>query len=696
MAYSNPDETQQPGTNPEVDPQPQKSARSFIEQVNIAEHLDEDVLNKIAEECNTGYLADLDSRKQWETNLEDWNKLALQFKEEKTYPWPKASNIKYPLLSTAALQFNARAYPTLIPPDGQVVKAETIGYDIDGAKAERAERVGRFMSYQLMKQMDDWDEDMDKLLLILPIVGTCFKKTYWDSQKQKNCSRLIMPKDLVINYWARSLDSCERKTEQIEMPKRVLKERQNGGVFLDIDLPDPSVAGFDIKANVQKTVPAQNDKTTPYLILEQHTFYDLDEDGYDEPYIITFEAASTKILRIVARFDEESIEADEKGNVVKITPIEHYTKYGFIPNPDGGFYDIGFGLLLGPINDSVNTLVNQLVDAGTLSNLQAGFIGKGLRIKMGDAMFKPGEWKPVNATGDDIKKQIFPLPIREPSKVLFELLGMLVQAVKELASVPEIFVGKMPGQNTPATTTMATIEQGQKVFTAVYKRVWRSLQKEFKKIYRLNRVYLNPQEETNILDTQIGPDDFEEGRYDVCPAADPSAASSQEKMAKAQGLMELMQLGTVDPNAVTMRILQAQEQPKIQELLRKGPPPPDPKVVAEQQKAQTAKEVASHKMQMDEQKAQLNMRESSMKMMMEQQMQEMEIRSKQAIAALDLRTKMLEANVKAASTIQTHKLDMVTATQQHQLDMKTTKEQHNAKMTQMKEAAAAKPKKETK
>lgn len=691
MAYSNTEEMQQPDTSPEP-----VSARSFIEQVNIAEHLNQDDLEEISDEAYSGYQSDLDSRKHWEDNLDEWTKLALQFKEEKTYPWPKASNIKYPLLSTAALQFNARAYPTLIPPDGQVVKAEIIGSDPDGQKTERAERVGDFMSYQLMKQMTDWDEEMDKLLLILPIVGTCFKKTYWDSEKEQNCSVLIMPKDLVVNYWARSLDTCERKTQRIEMSKRVLKEKQNSGVFLDIDLPTPTVADKEFKANIQRTVPAKDDRTTPYIILEQHTFLDLDEDGYDEPYIITFEESTKKILRIVARFDEESIKTNDKGDITKISPIEYYTKYGFIPNPDGGFYDIGFGLLLGPINESVNTLVNQLVDAGTLSNLQAGFIGKGLRIKMGDSMFKPGEWKPVNATGDDIKKQIFPLPVREPSGVLFELLGMLVQAVKELASVPEIFVGKMPGQNTPATTTMATIEQGQKVFTAVYKRVWRSLQKEFKKIYRLNRVYLNPQEETNVLDRPIGPADFDDKKYDICPAADPSAASSQEKMAKAQGLMELLQLGTVDPGAVTMRILQAQEQPKIEELMRKGPPPPDPKMVVEQQKAQTAKEVASHKMAMDSQKGELNMRESAMKVHMAQQMQAQELQHKEAIAALELRLKLIESHVTTATTLQEHKVNMAATTQEHQLKMQTTKEAHNMKMTQAKEAAAAKPKKESK
>ena len=251
----------------------------------------------------------------------------------------------------------------------------SLGKDPDGSKTEIAQAVSTYMSIQLMQDMYGWEEDMDKMLIMLPILGTMFKKTYWDSLNETNCSHLVMPKNLVVNHWARNLCDAERISEIIEMSPRKLKERQQAGLWLDIDLgraPQP----------LMDTVgPSVVDDTTPYTFIEQHTFLDLDDDGYKEPYIVTFHKESKKVVRIVARFDETTIKQGADGKIHKIDPIEYYTKFGFIPNPDGGFYDIGFGVLLGPINESVNTLINQLLDSGHLSTLQSGFIGKGLRIR---------------------------------------------------------------------------------------------------------------------------------------------------------------------------------------------------------------------------------------------------------------------------------------------------------------------------
>lgn len=687
-----------PATNPElespqedrVEQSPIGTLASYLEQVNIASKLTDEELAKIGLDAYDGYKTDLESRKHWEENLDNWTKLALQVKEEKTYPWPKASNVKFPLLATAAMQFNARSYPTLVPADGKLVHTEVVGKDPQGQKKLRADRISSFMSYQLMKQMEGWDEQMDKLLLILPIVGTCFKKTYWDSIKKVNCSRLIMPKDLVVNYWATSLEDTERKTEKIQMTQRILKERVMANIFLDVDLSAPTAtdslkAFSENKGNIQSTTPGKDDKSTPYVILEQHTFLDLDDDGYDEPYIVTIEERSRKVLRIVARFDDKSIFTDDEGNLVKIEPTEYYTKYSFIPNPDGGFYDIGFGLLLGPLNESVNTIVNQLVDAGTLSNLQCGFIGKGLRLKIGQTGFSPGEFKVVNATGDDIKKQIYMIPPQQPSATLFQLLELLVTATKELASVAEIFVGKMPGQNTPATTTQETVKQGMMLFTAVYKRVYRSLTKEFKKLFRLNRVYLDPKEETNVLDDQIGQEDFEDKSYDVCPAADPSATSSQEKSVKAQMLLSLLQLGTVDPMAVTLRILEAQEQAKPEELLPKGPPPPDPKVAAAQEESKAKVAVMQEqaqlkavemqqKMAIEAQHAQMEQRSKEFELAMKAQMAQQEHQQKAAMGALELRLKELDGILAVKTATQVHDQKMAHADAEHKMKIKAQAE----------------------
>lgn len=667
----------------------------LLEASNIADSLDKDTLIKIGDTVVQGYYTDLDSRKEWEDNLDAWTKLALQVTEKKTFPWPGAANIKFPLLATAAMQFAARAYPSLVPSNGKVVKCRVIGMDSTGEKAARADRVSRHMSYQVMDEMEDWEEEMDKLLIALPIIGIAFKKTYWDSQKLRNCSKLVLPKQLIINYWAKSLEDAERKTEIIEMSKRKLKEKQLSELFLNVDLQDPTTLINTSGRNIahSETVP-EDDDTTPYIILEQHTYLDLDDDGYAEPYIVTVELASKQVLRIVARFTSDGVIVNEKGTVQKIEATEYYTKFPFIPNPDGSFYDIGFGRLLGPVNDSVNTIINQLVDAGSLSNLQAGFIGKGLKIKMGETRFQPGEWKAVNAIGDDLKKQIFPLPVREPSNVLMSLLQMLITSGKELASVAEIFVGKMPGQNTPATTTMASIEQGMKVFTAVYKRIFRALTKEFRKIYLLNREYMNPEEYIDVLDVEVPQDDYKGPDKDIIPAADPQAVTSTEKQAKVENLLQLMGLGTLDPMEVTMRALDSQEQPNAQALIRKEPPPPDPKVQALQMKAQMDQQKSQNDIQIANMKAQMDQASKEMELAFKAKMQEMELKFKAREAALKAGVSQAEASANMQQQAQQHQMDMATATQKHQMTMQHTAESNKIKQQQMKQKPQ--PKKDTK
>ena len=644
----------------------------ILSSVNIAEDLDEQQLKKIGRVVVEGYDTDKASRKPWEDDLKKWTELALQIAGQKTYPWPNASNVQYPLLATAAMQFAARAYPTLVPSNGQVVKCRVIGADPTGEKSRRARRISTHMSYQIMDEMEDWEEDMDKLLLALPIAGTAFKKTYWDSSKQRNCSKLVLPKTLVVNYYCRNIDDAERITEVFNLTRRQVKERQNKGVFLDVDLGDPSQDNMDdVFTTVSKTYTkdSSDDQTTPYMMLEQHTYLDLDEDGYSEPYVVTVDYNTQQVLRIVPRFSAYDVQLDEDGKkVVSIEATQYYTKYSFIPNPDGGFYDIGFGRLLGPINNSANTLINQLVDAGSLSNLQSGFIGKGLRIKMGEARFQPGEWKAVNAVGDDLKKQIMPLPVREPSGVLFNLLDLLLKSGKELASVAEIFVGKMPGQNTPATTTMATIEQGMKVFTAVYKRIYRSLTAEFRKIYKLNREYMNPQEEIDVLDEPIEQSDYYGPENDIVPGADPTAVSQQERQAKVQALLQILQLGTINPMAVTELYLEAFEIPEAQKyLMQPQPQQPDPKAQILQQKAA-----------IDQQKAQNDIQIAQQKMQLETASAEQKIRMESQIAQAELQAKQLEAVIKArAAQQQAQQTEM-----NHQQQMRHQTDKHVQEMVQ--------------
>ena len=656
---------------------------TILNEENIADKLSEEKLKEIGSKVVAGYEADLKSRAPWERDLEKWTKLALQVVEDKTFPWRNAANVKYPLVSTACMQFNARAYPTLVPSDGQVVKCRVVGADNTGEKAQRAWRISRHMSWQCLEEMEDWDENMDKLLLILPITGTVFKKIYFDSSKQRNESKLIMPTDLVVNYWTKDLDTSERVTEIFFMSKRLIEERKREGLYRKVDLGDPSGTD-DRKKNIRDNASTDIDETTNYQLLEQHRYLDLDGDGYDEPYVVIVDKASEQVLRIAPRFDNESVFLDEKGKVIKIIPETYYEKFSFVPNPDGGFYDIGFGRLLGSINASVDSSINQLLDAGTLNNLQSGFISKGLRLKMGESGFSPGEWKAVNATSDDLKKGIFPLPTKEPSAVLMSLLQFLVQSGKELASVAEIFVGKMPGQNTPATTTMASIEQGMKVFTAVYKRVYRSLKREFRRLYRLNRKYLNQETYLDVIDEQIPQSDYLGNENDIIPSADPNATVAQEKQAKAQFLMQLLGLGTLNPIQVTAFILDAYDIPNKEQFMIQQPqgnPEAEMKQKEAEMKMQLAQTQAQHKMQVEEMKAKISIAEAEQKMALERQKAELDIKYKQIEAQLEARIAQATHAQSMQEQADNHRMSMITGAQSHAQNMQMQKENNAAKQT---------------
>lgn len=571
------------------------SIEEALKSDNIAELLDESTLLSLGNYVVDGYEADEHSRDGWIDRYEKAIKLATQVVEARNYPWPKASNIKYPLMTLACLQFHARAYPALIP-SKQIVHVSTIGKDFLGIKARRADRVSSHMNYQILTEMEDWEENMDRLLITLPITGTEFKKTYYDSNIGRNISKHVFAKDLVVNYWAKSLDTAFRKTEIIELTRNELEERVRADTYLSIGTSEPEARQdvvTDTSDAAQGEQRPQEDNSTPYTILECHTYYDLDDDGYAEPYIITVEKASRKVLRIVARFNKENITYKNK-KIVKIKANEYYTKYSFIPSPDGGFYDMGFGTLIGPLNEAVNSIINQLVDAGTLSNLQSGFITKNFRHKGGNLQFEPGEWKTVNAMGADIKAGLYPLPVREPSGVLFNLLGLLIESGQRVTSTTEMMVGENPGQNQKATTTQTVQENGMRVFTAIYKRLRRALGVEFKKLYALNKLYLDAKEYYKVIDVQqdemqeisIYRSDYEDETLDITPTADPNAVSQTTKIMQANSIMQVLPLG-VPPRKALERYFKALEIENFEELM---PPEgaeqqPNPELILKMQEA---------------------------------------------------------------------------------------------------------------
>ena len=554
-----------------------------VEKVNLAEDLDKGLIGEITNKVVTGFDIDEASRSEWLEVTEEGLKIAEQITETKSYPWDGAANVKFPLIAISAIQFAARAYPNIVN-GSKVVKAATTGQDADGEKEKRARRISEHMSYQLTTQMPEWEEDTDQLLHALPVVGVYYRKTYFDPLLGRNKSVGCSPIDVVVNENTKDFDTCRRVTHRLFLYKNEVIEKQNYGRYIgDAEQYFTTTAGENEEAE---------------MFLEQHRWLDLDGDGYEEPYIVTVHYASQTLVRIIARYDYQGVELlDNDTKLGRIEPIKYFTKYGFIPSSSGKFHSLGFAHLLGPINESMNTAINQLLDAGTMSNLQGGFLGSGIRFKGGKVRFKPGEWKPVETMGGVLKDNIVPIPTKEPSMVLFQLLGMLNDAGMKLASVSETMTGETPSQNTPATTTLAVIEQGLKVFTAIYKRIFRSLTQEYKKLYRLNSIYMDEEEYYTIMDTteKVARSDYALADYDVTPVADPNLSSETQKLAKSQAVMSVIEMNptksgkleslrmyyeSIDAGDVN-KLLPPEEVKQILE----AKPPPDPDLIETQLKA---------------------------------------------------------------------------------------------------------------
>lgn len=552
-----------------------------------------DLLGQIGQRVVREYEIDVQSRSDWMEKSKRAMELAMQVQQPKTNPWQDASNIIYPLLSSAALQFNARAWPAIVQGE-DVVKGMVVGEDkgipvpdpqtgqqaidpqtqkplwqkdsrgleIDpGYKRRRGDRVGQHMSWQFTEEQPEWLPETDKLTLILPIVGCAFRKTYFDTNEARNVGALVRAEHLVINYRAKSMATAPRITEEMKLYPYEILEEESAGTYLhwEYGMADGALDG---------------DEDAPHDFLEQHRRLDLDEDGYPEPYIVTVNKATAKVVRIVARWDPDGVKYSAVSNKIqRIEPVEYYTKYDFFPNPDGGIYGVGFGQLLNPINEAINTTLNQMFDAGTLQIMGGGFIGKGLSMQSGGLKFKLGEWKIVNALGSTVRDAIVPMVHAGPNSVMFTLLEFLVGAGKELAANAEVLTGNQSKANVPASTTMALIEQGLKIFTAIYKRFYLALKSELEKQFRLNRLYLNKQQNYRKGNEwlSISQEDYTE-HTGVAPISDPSMVSDMQQLARAQFLMEnFKEDPMVDGTEVRRRAMDAFHIQDIDKLLHVDP-----------------------------------------------------------------------------------------------------------------------------
>jgi len=502
---------------------------------------------------DTDYLA---KKRCWK----EGQKLVQMDEETKDFPFKNASNVKYPLLTNAAVQFNSRAYPSIVQ-GNSVVRPKIVGTDpyaeqkreieqqveqlkgqqtpesqqqmmvlyqqavelesMIGEKIKKAENVSEFINWQLFNEIPEWEEDTDKLLLRLPLYGSMFRCVYYSEAKRRICTEILSPDQLVVPMDTQSLRDATRISKVFSLAPRHITERIRAGMYIDAEI------------DVQ-----DEDSEEPEDFIEQCRWIDLDDDGYKEPYLVTVHIDSGRMVRISPNYRMEDVyENEDTGEVFRIDPVQYYVKYAFIPSTDGKFYDIGFFDLLLPVNKVVNSTINMLMDAGTLENAGGGFISSDLGLrKKGPMTFDVGEYKTVSNSGEDISKSVFPMPFRGPSSTLFQLLGFMVDAGRDIGNLKEVLEGETDREMT-ATTTMALIEQGLKVFSGIYKRIHRSLGYELQ-LYRFwNYEIRNPLYAT-VLDKRLTPEDFSDEDLDFVPVSDPAVTTDMQKAARVDFMMQ--------------------------------------------------------------------------------------------------------------------------------------------------------------
>lgn len=566
-------------------------------QGDLSGYLDASMIETIGRDVVRDYEIDLAVRMPWEKIVKAAIASASQeTKEDKTYPFDGAANVKYPILTIAATEFNARSYPAIVKGD-EIVQVKVIGMDkgrkseaidpetgeqawevMPGAKAERADRVKEFMNYTVNYEIADWEADTDMLLYQLPIVGCGFRKVWWDARKNQPAASYVPALRLVVPMTAKSLETAPRVTEEMDgVYPYEIKRRMRVGEYRQVELTQ---IGDDAEA--------------PRMLLEAHRLYDLDGDGFDEPYIATVDKETAQLLKLEAAFGPDSVKVSEDGKVLDIEREVFYVKYEFLPHPDGNFYSIGLGHLLAELGEVINTTINQMLDAGHAEIAGGGFIASGLRMQgngqNNTLRFSPGEYKVVNAGGGLLRESIYERTFPSPSPIMFQLLDLILGAAKDIAAIKDVTSGDA-SNNGQVGTTLALIEQGLQVFTAIYKRVYRGLKDEFALIYKNMAAYGGDEMARRYAEVMDDPQanfdtDFNMNDMDVRPVSDPNSVTRLQKLAKAQFIQ---QVGTNNPNVdqreLTKRVFQAADVEDIESLM---PEPkdtgPDPVMVANVEK----------------------------------------------------------------------------------------------------------------
>ncbi len=496
---------------------------------NLAEDMDDRVLGRMSAQLIQDYKKDKVSRSDWEQAYKEGLDL-LGFKYvTATRPFQGASGVTHPLLSEAVTQFQAQAYKELLPSDGPV-RTAIIGSSTKEVE-DQATRVKDFMNYMLMEQMEEYTPDTDQLLFYLPLAGSAFKKIYFDEIKQRAVAKFVPAEDLVVPYYATDLKDCERITHVVKMSENDVLKQQKAGFYRDVELIAKQAEKSPIqdKLNELEGVKPSGNKEYQYDILEMHVDCNLEEFEMESsekkvklPYIISIDEGSGQILSIYRNYNQDDDTEARK---------EYFVHYKFLPGL--GFYGFGLIHMIGGLSRSATQALRQLLDAGTLANLPAGFKSRGIRIRDDDQPFQPGEFRDVDAPGGNIKDQFQILPFKEPSGTLFQLLGFVVQAGQRFAAIADMQMGE-DAQNRAVGTTIALLERGSRVMSAIHKRCYYAMRQEFRLLAKVFADYLPPVYPYAVTnaDRFVKLKDFDD-RVDVIPVADPNIMSMAQRVTLA-------------------------------------------------------------------------------------------------------------------------------------------------------------------
>ena len=553
-------------------PQEEQPEEDFYR--NLAEEMDDRALGRLSAELIQDYKRDKVSRSDWEQAYTSGLDL-LGFKYvNNTRPFQGASGVTHPLLSEAVTQFQAQAYKELLPSDGPV-RTAVIGADTPETQ-QQAERVKDFMNYMLMEEMEEYTPDTDQMLFYLPLAGSAFKKIYYDEIKQRAVSKFVPAEDLIVPYYATDLKDCERITHVVKMSENDVLKQQKAGFYRDVELIAKQAEQNPVqdKLNELEGVKPAGEKEYQYNILEMHIDLNINqfekEDAEKEvklPYIVSIDEGSGEVLSIYRNYNQDDDTSSRK---------EYFVHYKFLPGL--GFYGFGLIHMIGGLSRSATQALRQLLDAGTLANLPAGFKSRGIRIRDDDQPFQPGEFRDVDAPGGNIKDQFQILPFKEPSGTLFQLLGFVVAAGQRFASIADMQTGE-DSQNRAVGTTIALLERGARVMSAIHKRLYYAMKQEFKILSRVISEYLPPEYPYDVYggERTIKQTDFDD-RVDVLPVADPNIFSMSQRVTLAQTQLQIAQTNPQIHNLYEAyrRIYTALGTKQIDELLIK-PPEPEPK-----------------------------------------------------------------------------------------------------------------------